>query len=206
MNTRILIVAAACVAACIPAPALRGQSTTPWSLISVRFDTRTSDFIYAAYGLGDTFALTGVLHNPRSDYSELLVGAGRRFAIANWPRQFAAIAAARASDGWYAQLYVLPAAHRGPVWVRATSETYIPLDRSGTPQFALSPISSTISVGKYVEGGISVDWAVARDAAPSTAIGPELRVAIPNAVLGMDAQQVLDARIPRLRIFFTGAF
>src|SRR3954468_11020013 len=92
----------------------RCQSTpsAPWGLFSVRYDTRTSDFIYAGYGYGNTFAMVGLLDNPRSGYSELLGGLGRRFSIANGPTQFAAIAAAHATEGWYAQLYFLPTLNR----------------------------------------------------------------------------------------------
>src|SRR3954468_21573345 len=119
------------------------QSTpaAPWGFFSLRYDTRTSDFIYAGYGYGNTFAMVGLLDNPRSGYTELLGGLGRRFSIANGPTQFAAIAAARATEGWYAQLYVLPTVHLSRAWIRATSEAYVPLSNSGTPQFALSPIA-----------------------------------------------------------------
>ncbi len=187
-------------------PAVASSQSKPWSLFSVRFDTRTSDFIYAVYGYGNTFAMVGVLDNPRSGWNELLTAVGRTFAFGKGPTQSAAIGAARASDGWYAQVYYLPVAYCGVVRLRATSELDLPLNRKGTTQFSLSPISATVPFAKGVEAGAAMDLGAARSDATSFALGPELRVSLPSAVLGVDAQQVLGSRANRLRVFFTTAF
>jgi hypothetical protein len=179
---------------------------TPWGLFSVRFDTRTSDFIYAVYGYGHTFGMVGTLDNPRSGWTELLAAVGRTFAFGNGPTQTAALGAARASDGWYAQAYFLPTIHRGKLNVRATAEWDFPLNRSGTPQFSLSPLSATFALSKLFEAGAAMDVAAARGNATSAALGPEIRVALPSAIIGIDAQQVLGSRSNRLRIFFTTSF
>jgi hypothetical protein len=186
----------------------RSQSAprATWGLFSVRYDTRTSNFIYSGYGYGDSFAMVGLLDNPRSGYTELLGGLGRRFSIAGGSTQFAALAAARATDGWYGQIYFLPTLHRGAAWVRATSEAYVPLTNSGTPQFALSPIAATLTVNARLEAGLSTDWAIARDATPTTAVGPQVRLSLPNATLSVDAQRFLGASASRLRISFLAAF
>jgi hypothetical protein len=181
-------------------------TTAPWGLYSIRYDTRTSNFIYAGYGYGDTFGMVAVLHNPRSGYSEHLGGIGRRFTFANGPTQFAALAVAKATEGWYGQLYLLPTLHRGNTWVRATSESYVPLSSSGTPQFALSPIAATFAVNARFEAGVSTDWAIARDAGPTTAVGPQIRLAVPSATLSLDAQRVIGSKASRLRVSFLAAF
>jgi hypothetical protein len=178
----------------------------PWALFSVRYDTRTSDFIYAAYGYGHAFAMVGALQNPRSGYTELLGAVGSTFAIGDGPTQSVALGAARASDSWYAQLYYLPSLHRGPLWIRATSELYLPLSRAGTLQFCVSPLSATVPILSVVEAGVAMDVSASRGARTSSAIGPELRVALPKAVLGTDVQKVLDERATRLRVFFTTTF
>jgi hypothetical protein len=178
----------------------------PWGLFSVRFDTRTSDFIYAVYGYGHTFAMVGTLDNPRSGWTELLGAVGRTFAFGNGPTQTAAIGAARASDGWYAQVYYLPTIRRSKLRFRATSEWDFPFNRSGTTQFSLSPVSATVAVSKLVEAGVAMDVSAAQGESTSAALGPEIRVTIPNAVVGADAQQMLGSRANRLRVFFTTSF
>jgi len=177
-----------------------------WGLFSARFDTRTSDFIYAAYGYGDTFGMMGVLHNPRSDYSEVLGGVGRNLHFGDWPTQTIALSLSHATESWYTQLYVLPAINRGPLWVRTTSELYMPLEHAGTWQLAFSPISATFAVSRLIEAGIATDLAVAADSKPGIALGPELRMGLPKAALGIDLQRALDGTGNRLRIFFLTSF
>ena len=184
----------------------QAAAPAPWGLFSARYDTRTSDFIYAVYGYGSNFGMVAVLHNPRSNYSEVLGAVGHNFRLAGGPTQSVALGAARATEAWYAQVYYLPALHRGPLWVRATSELYVPLERAGTVQFALSPAAVTLGVARSVEAGVSLDLSTAQGSAPSTAVGPELRVAVPKAVLGTDLQKVLSGSGGRLRIFFLTSF
>jgi hypothetical protein len=150
--------------------------------------------------------MVGALINPRSEWTQLLAAVGRTFSFANGPTQSAAIGAARASDGWYAQVYYLPSVQRGAFRLRATSEWDLPLNRSGTQQFSLSPLSATLTLSKFFEAGAAMDLYAARGESTSAAVGPEIRLAIPNAVLGADAQQVLGSRATRLRIFFTTTF
>src|SRR5919202_356829 len=154
MISRVRIAVVSVLALTAPSVARSQEAeAAPWALFSVRYDTRTSDFIYAAYGYGHAFAMVGALQNPRSGYTELLGAVGSNFTIGCGPTQTVAIGAARASDSWYAQLYYLPSVHRGPVWLRMTSELYLPLSRSGTRQFAVSPLSATVPVVGFLDAG-----------------------------------------------------
>lgn len=177
----------------------------PWALFSARYDTRTSDFIYAVYGYGDSFGMVAVLHNPRSNYSEVLGGLGRNFHL-DGQTQSVALAVSRASDAWYGQLYYLPAIHGQHLWLRATTELYVPLEKGGTVQFAFSPLSATVGLARGVEVGAATDLAIAAGAPSSIAAGPEIRVNIPKAVLGVDVQRGLNAPDSRLRVFFLSSF
>src|SRR3954471_19777983 len=87
----------------------------PWSLISVRYDTRTSDFIYALYGYGSTFGMVGALHNPRSDWSELLVAAGRMMTDGLGNSHAIATGVAQTAQLWYGQVYYVPSVHLSTV-------------------------------------------------------------------------------------------
>lgn len=182
-----------------------GEAPSPWGLFSARYDTRTSDFIYAVYGYGSSFGMVAVLHNPRTDYSEVLGGIGRNFSMAGQSQAFA-LAVSHATEAWYAQLYYLPAIRRGAVAVRATTELYLPLERAGTTQFAFSPLSATVGVSRLVEAGIATDFSAAERSASSVATGPEIRVTIPKATLGADLQRTLGAPGSRLRVFFLTSF
>jgi hypothetical protein len=203
-----LRVAVVVTALLLSGPGARGQSPAPvpWGLFSVRYDTRTSDFIYAVYGYGDVFGVVAVLHNPRSDYSEVLGGVGRNFHLASGEAQTAAVSVSRATDAWYAQLYYLPAIHRGALWLRATSELYLPLERTGSRQFSFSPLAATFVLSRTVEAGVGTDLSLAENSKASVAAGPEIRFAVPKATLGVDVQKDVSARGGRLRAFFLAAF
>jgi len=204
-SRKAVVVFALTLASAVPAHA-QARQAAPWNVFSVRYDTRTSDFIYAAYGYGNLFAMAGVLHNPRSNYSEVLGALGGKFTVRDGPTQMAAIGLARASDSWYVQAYFLPALHRGRLWFRATSEVYVPTQSGGTPQFALSPAAATVEVLPRLEAGASADVSTARNAVASTAVGPQIRLALPNAVLGVEAQRVVNQSAGRFRVFFLSAF
>jgi hypothetical protein len=211
--TRSFTRARRCIVPAVLAPlalshAAHGQAAAPaaWGLYSARFDTRTSDFIYAVYGYGDVFGMVAVLHNPRSNYSEVLGAMGRNFRIAGGPTQSVALGVSRATEAWYAQLYYLPAVHDGRLWMRATTELYLPLERAGTVQFAFSPLAATVGVGHAVEVGLATDLSAAQRATPSTALGPELRVSLPKAVIGTDLQRFVDGSGGRFRLFFLTSF
>ncbi len=191
----------------VPA-ASHGQTSgaAPWGLFSARYDTQTSDFIYAAYGYGRGFGMVGALQNPRSGYTELVAALGTTFSIAGGPTHSLAVGGARVANAWYGQVYYLPVEHRAPFWFRATAELYVPLRGSHSTQFALSPASVTVSISRWFEVGAALDLASATGDKTGTAVGPEFRFALPNAVLGVDVQHSLNERTDRLRLFFTTAF
>ena len=205
MISRIRLVVILLVLAA-PAAARAQGHAQPWSLFSVRYDTRTSDFIYSAYGYGRVFGMVAALDNPRSGYTELIGAVGTTFPVQHGRTQFAAVGVARATDAWYAQLYYLPSLRVGVTTLRATSEMYLPLERAGSVQFALSPLSVTIPVTHAIEAGVATDIAASEGTKTSTGIGPELRLTLPHATLGTDVEQVLEAHSTRFRLFFVTSF
>ena len=94
----------------------------------------------------------------------------------------------------------------GPLWLRATAEWDVPFTSKGAVQFALSPVSLTAPVVRFVEAGMSMDLGAAKGARTTIAIGPELRVAIPGAVIGSELQRMTDGSASRVRVFFTTQF
>ncbi len=178
----------------------------PWGLFSARYDTHTSDFIYAIYGYGQSFAMVGTLQNPRSGWTELVGAVGRNFTFFGGPTHAVATGIARAGKEWYAQLYYVPTVRVGPAWLRATAEWDVPLTKEGTTQFAFSPLSLTLPTLRFVETGVSMDLAAARGSRTSVAVGPEIRVAIPGATIGTDLQRMTDGSTSRFRLFFLTQF
>jgi hypothetical protein len=178
----------------------------PWGLFTVRYDTHTSDFIYAVYGYGRTFAMVGALDNPRSGYTELLGAVGRNFAFGNGPTHSLALGAARTSGVWYGQLYYLPSVRVGALAVRATAEWDVPASAGGVMQFALSPLSATLVTARGIEVGGAMDLAAAHRDRTSIAAGPEIRMPLPNAVIGVDLQRFVGGQASRFRAFFTTQF
>ncbi len=196
---------------CLVAPARPGHAqapaaAAPWGLFTARYDTRTSNFIYALYGYGSTFAMVGVLHNPRTDWSEVLGAVGRMFTDAGGNSHAVAAGVAQTARLWYGQVYYVPSVRAGIVNVRATAELDYPISRGGVTQFALSPISATVRVIGPIELGPAMDLAAARGDRTPVAIGPELRLPVPRATLGLDGERMTNGSGSRLRLFFTTQF
>lgn len=202
---RALLPTLVCALLCAPGSGARAQAA-PWSLFSVPYDTRTSDFIYALYGYGSTFAMVGALHNPRTDWSELVGAIGRTYATADGDSHAIAAGFAQTAKLWYGQVYYAPSVRAGLVNVRATAEWDIPISRGGVMQFAFSPLSATVRAIGPVELGAAVDLAAARGDRTSVAIGPELRLPLPHATVGADGERFTDGSGSRLRLFFVTQF
>jgi hypothetical protein len=188
------------------AHAQNAPAPSAWGLFSARYDTHTSDFIYALYGYGSAFAMIGTLQNTRSGWTELVGAVGRTFAFGGQPSHSIAAGVAHATEGWYAQLYYVPTVRLGPTSLRATAEWDVPIAGDGATQFAVSPVSLTLPMRRAIEAGLSMDLASAQHARTSVALGPEVRVTLPRAVVGADLQRMTDGSAGRLRLFFLTQF
>jgi hypothetical protein len=206
----VQLIFAAVTSLCAPqrgsAQTIGATSPAPWGLFSARYDSRSADFIYAVYGYGHTFAMVGALQNPRSGFTELLGALGRTFAPGGGPTQSMAVGAARSDSVWYAQLYVLPSVTIGLVALRATTELDVPVSRGGVLQFGVSPLSLTTGIAARTELGLALDLAAADGQTTTSALGPELRLTLPGAVLGVDLQRTLGGHAGRVRLFFMTQF
>lgn len=183
----------------------QAASTGAWSLVNVRYDTRTSDAVYTAYGWKHLFALFGALDNPRSKYTELVAGIGGRFADGGRSSQYVALAASRAPESWYAQLSFHTTMSAGVLTTHANTLAYLPLSRAGAGQLHVN-VSSVVALGRAVAAGPVADVAADRGARTSLGFGPELRIALPSATLGVDAYRQIDVKASRVRVFLGAAF
>lgn len=187
------------------AASAEGQAAAPvWGFFNARWDSQTSSFIYAGYGYGRLFGFGGVLANPRSGYTEVVGGAGATFGGGKFS-SLVGLAGAKATEAWYAQLYYLPTVMIGPATLRATLEWYFPLEDAGIRQFAITPVSVTVPMGRRLEGGVAGELAAAQGFASSVWVGPELRLRIPRATIGVNAFAGLG-EAGRGRAFFNTSF
>lgn len=174
------------------------------SFIFSRYATATSFSLYGGYGPGRGFGFVGLVQNPRTGYRESLVGAGWRVGATG--ALTVAVAAASASDGWYAQLYVLPSLAIGPLAASTTIEVYEPLDDRGARQFYFNPLTIVTPVAHGVAVGATGLFFSQVGVAPGFGAGPALQVHIPRGTVTLD---VIAGRRPlrdELRLSFFAAF
>ncbi len=188
------------VLALLGVPAAAGAQ----SFIFSRYATATSFSLYGGYGPGRGFGFVGLVQNPRSGYRESLVGAGWR--VGTKGALTVALAAASASDGWYAQLYVLPSLAIGPLAASTTIEVYEPLDDRGARQFYFNPLTIVAPLaGGVAVGGTGLFFSQA-GTVPGYGAGPALQVRIPRGSVTLD---LIAGRRPmrdEMRLSFFAAF
>ena len=143
-----------------PPPAAKGHETTstiPWGFVSTRLDSRSSQVVYTGYAYGAAFIVGASLENPRTGYSEQLIGAGARGRLGAGS-QFVVAAVAKAPESRYLQFYYLPTVEYRALTVGTTVEAYVPLNRTGLVQLAVVPLT-----GSHTGDWTSGSWRELRD-------------------------------------------
>jgi hypothetical protein len=140
--------------------------------------------------------------NPRTGYSEQIIGIGGRATLGGLGSQFVVVAVAKAPESRYLQFYYLPTvAYRG-VTVGTTIETYVPLDRTGVVQLAITPLSALAQAIGPLAIGASYELSAEAHGTTSHGAGPSIRVAVPGAELGADLLLGLRHAAGKLRLSF----
>ncbi len=189
-----------------PKPAVAQERSTTWGFVSARYDTRSSDYIYSGYGWRRGFGLAGVLHNPRTGDAEIVAGLGATFMPWKGSEHWLAFAVAHASEGRIAKVYWLPTIRTGVVTSRATVTWATPLNDNGVSRLSISPLSITAPFSRRVAAGVAVDVSAKEGARSSAGVGPELRIKLPGAGVGVDVLRDVTSAGWRLRVFFASAF
>ena len=189
------------------APAASGQrSAGTWGFVNARYDTRSSAYIYTGYGWRRVFAMAGVVNNPRTGYAELVGGAGAVFKTGADAEHWLAFATAGAGSNSFAQIYWLPKVRTGAVTSRATVKWRIPYRGTEAQKLSVSPLSMTMPLGGRLAGGVAMDVAAAEGARTDIGAGPELRLKLPGAALGVDALRDVNGKGTGVRLFFASMF
>jgi hypothetical protein len=188
-------------------PAARGQGKAgTWGFVSARYDARSSAYIYTGYGWRGAFAMAGVVNNPRTGYSELVGGAGAVFKTGAAAEHWVAFATAGAGSRSFAQIYWLPKVRTAAVTSRATVKWKIPFDGKGPQKLSVSPLSMTVPIGGRLAGGAAMEVAAVEGARATVGAGPELRLTLPGAALGVDAVGNVRGKVSGVRVFFASTF
>jgi hypothetical protein len=163
------------LAACASASAAAQEASRSSGFIDFRYASHTSLSLYGGYDVGGPLLLVGMVQNPRSEYREIIGGVARPVGGGSAAATIA-LTGAYASDGWYGQLYLLPAIALGPVTVSGLVQFYEPLEREGARQFYLNPISGLIAVAGRMRIGASYTLATQAGTESRQTAGPTLQL------------------------------
>jgi hypothetical protein len=173
-----------------------------WGFVTTRIDSHFSHYVYTGYGYDAAFIVGALIANPRSGYSEQILGVGFRLPVYRNYTQLAVIAFCNASDSRYAQLYYLPSHTFGRVSASATFEAYLPLDSAGVRQFAITSLPITTRIRGPLAAGVVYELSAAEHTATSHGAGIAIRLGLPNAELGADAVYGLANLHDHARLLF----
>lgn len=183
----------------------QGGEYQPHGFISTRYDTRTSSNIYFGYQIGRFTPMVALVSNPRTTYREHLVGLAHFGNISPHVGLTYAIAAAKAIDSWYGQLYVLPSVTIGKLRYDAQFELYVPVQSQGVHQLAMNPGNLMYELSKRVAVGAVGVWSSQTGAPYQVGAGPSLKVRVPKGSITFDGVLGVTRWDSEARVtFFTG--
>ena len=165
----------------------QGPLTTPHGFVSTRYDTHTSSNLYFGMTFGPVTPMVAIVANPRTTYREHLVGVVRFETLSPHLGLTYAIAAAKAIDSWYGQLYVLPSVTYGRVSYDATFELYVPMQDQGIHQFGMNPGNVMVAVNRHISIGAVGVWSEQTGSPYNVGLGPSLKLKLPRGSLTFDA-------------------
>ncbi|MFN8580881.1 MAG: hypothetical protein U0163_07905 [Gemmatimonadaceae bacterium] len=189
-------------------PALRAQEAPPTagpSFMVVRYSTAAALTFYGGYQVGKTLGFVGLVQNPRNNYREALLGAGRTWS-GGGRSILVGTAAAYASDGWYLQLYLLPTLRITRAEVSGTLEVYQPLEHAQAHQFYTTPLNAFYLLSSRAAVGVTYLISAQARRRTTQTLGPSIRVNIPSGSIRVDWQQRLAIAPSELRVTLTTAF
>jgi len=202
-------IAVAAALTAVPAHATDLASASPHldtkSFLFSRYGTRNASVMYSGYGMGKGGVFVGVVHNPRSGYSELILGANTRLAWQAGGEQQSltlGIAGSDASDGDYAQLYVVPSFSLGRLSTGGTLEVYEPLGTRGTRQAELNPLTAYWRFDPRWSLGTAYVLSLGEGMQPKDRGGPALRLDVPRGEIDVEYLFGLRRSGDELRISF----
>lgn len=182
----VLLWAVGCWLAAVRPVVAQSADYQPHGFISTRYDTYTSSNIYIGYQFGRFTPMAALVSNPRTTYREHLVGVAHFGSLSPTVGLTYAVAAAKAIDAWYGQLYVLPSVTVGKLHYDAQFELYVPLESQGVHQLAMNPGNLMLDVSKRLAVGAVGVWSSQTGAPYEVGAGPSLKVRVPQGSITVD--------------------
>jgi hypothetical protein len=182
-------------ALCATVGAAQSPEVTPLNFVFARFASRSSHTLYAGYGIGRGVVIAGMVQNPRTGYREIIAGAGVQVFPSRRNGTTIVLAGADATESAYLQLYVVPSLTLGSVSVTGTVEAYQPLERSGSRQLGINPVTAVVRLQRRLSAGATYLLSAAEGEPLQQAAGPAIKVLFPKGSVTLD----LVRRIARFR-------
>jgi hypothetical protein len=147
----------------------------------------------------------GIVQNPKTPYRELIAGT---YTQVTWDRQsvLVALGFADATESEYLQTYLSPSLSSGPLRFSGTIEWYEPLERSGTRQLDVNPISLVVHVNKRFGLGAVYALGLAEGGLPRQRGGPKLELTAPWGTLGVELLHRSTGESTEIRTAIFSAF
>ena len=201
--TRVLLLFAAVSARSAEA---QSSAVTPLNFIFARFASRSSHTLYAGYGIGRGVVIAGMVQNPRTGYREIIAGAG----VQVFPRRRSGativLAGADASESAYLQVYIVPSLALWSIAIAGTVEAYQPLERAGSRQLGLNPLTAVVRIHGPLSAGATYLWSIAEHEPAQQAAGPALKLVLPKGSVTLDLIRTLSRFASEVRLSFQARF
>ena len=175
------------------------------SFAFARYATASAASLYAARGFGAIGAFVGMVQNPKSSYRELIIGTYTRVT---WDRQsvLVALGFADATESDYLQTSFVPSLSKGPLMFSGTIEWYQPLERSGTRQLDVNPISLVLRVSNRFGLGPAYTLGLAKGSLLRQRGGLKVELTPPWGVIGLELLRRSSGSSTELRTAVSAAF
>lgn len=175
------------------------------SFVFARYATVSAASLYGARGFGPVGGFVGMVQNRKTQYRELIAGI---YTQVNWDRQsvLVALGYADATESEYLQTYVVPALSRGPLTFSGTIEWYQPIDRSGTRQLDVNPVSLVVGLSKGFGLGAVYTLGLAKGAPATRRAGPMLQLTAPWGTLKVEFLERSSGESTEVRTAILAAF
>jgi hypothetical protein len=177
VGTLVLLLGGA-VPGVLPAQTDTARAAGP-SFLVARYASVHALAMYSGYAVGRTLVVVGMLHNPRSEYREVMAGVGLPMEVGAGDVTVAG-AGASTNTGWYAQLYVMPTLRFGRLFLHVTAQAAEPLSAQGSRAVYVSPGNALYTLGSGFSAGIGYYGGMEDGSRPYHGLGPALQRAVPH--------------------------
>jgi hypothetical protein len=157
------------------------------SFLLARYVSTQTASLYGAYGGGPVMGLVGLVRNPRTDRTVVIVGGGTRVRVATHGRVTVLAGLAGGSGGTMIRLYALPALRIGNLRLTGTATTYVPLEAEGRWQASVDPLTLSLRAAPGLGVGLATVLKAEAGRGASAGAGPAVSVRVAGVTIRGEA-------------------